>query len=80
MKYTVYVLYSATYNKHYTGYSSNLAQRLESHNVLGKEWTSRYRPWKLIYNKEFDDQSAAMQYEAWLKTGVGRDFIKRLDH
>jgi putative endonuclease len=55
MKYTVYVLYSATYNKHYTGYSSNLAQRLESHNVLGKEWTSRYRPWKLIYSKEFED-------------------------
>jgi predicted GIY-YIG superfamily endonuclease len=34
----------------------------------------------LIYSKEFEDQSAAMQYEAWLKTGVGRDFIKRLDH
>ncbi len=72
-------LYSVPYNKHYPGNSSHLAKRLESHNVLGKEWTSRYRPWKLIYSKEFDDQSAAMQYEASLKTGVGRDFIRKLD-
>lgn len=79
MKYTAYVLYSATYNKHFPGNLSHLAQRLESHNVLGKEWTSRYRPWKLIYSKELDEQSATMQYEAWLKTGVGRDFIRKLD-
>ncbi|HRD43327.1 MAG TPA: hypothetical protein PLN30_06220 [Ferruginibacter sp.] len=24
-----------------------------SHNYAGKDWTASYRPWKLIYTKEF---------------------------
>ena len=78
MPYTVYILYSYKHQKHYTGFTSNLEQRLLSHNDLGKGWTSKCRPWKLIYTKEFDSKREAMEYEKWLKTGVGRDFIKTL--
>lgn len=78
MLYTVYILYSEKFNKHYTGYTSDLVQRLRSHNELGKEWTARYRPWKLIYSKEFESITEAMAHEKWLKTGAGRDFIKSL--
>jgi hypothetical protein len=31
-----------------------------------------------FYFKEFDTKNEAMGYEKWLKTGVGRDFIKTL--
>ena len=79
MKFTVYVLFSEKHNKHYTGYTSNLEQRMLSHNELGKGWTASYRPWKLIYIKEFDNKKEAIQYEKWLKSGVGRDFIKSLN-
>ncbi|MEX2479157.1 MAG: GIY-YIG nuclease family protein [Gracilimonas sp.] len=42
---TVYALYSPTYEKIYIGYTSNLEQRLLSHNKLGKKgWTVKYRP------------------------------------
>ena len=78
MKFTVYVLFSEKHNKHYTGYTSDLEQRMLSHNELGKGWTASYRPWKLIYTKEFDNKKEAIQYEKWLKSGVGRDFIKSL--
>ena len=80
MQYIVYILYSSKHKKHYTEFTSNLEQRLLSHNELGKDWTSRYRPWKLIYTKEFIDKSEAMKLEKWLKTGAGRDFIKGLEH
>ena len=76
----VYVLFSGPHQKHYTGFTSNLADRLLSHQALGKDWTSKFRPWKLIYTKEFIEKREAMQYEKWLKTGVGRAFIKKLEH
>jgi len=80
MKYTVYVLYSEKYKKHYTGFTSNLENRVMSHNELGKDWTAKYRPWKLIFTKDFDSKKDAIVYEKWLKSGVGRDFIKTLKH
>ena len=80
MKYTVYILYSYKYNKHYTGFTSDLDERLRSHNEYGKDWTAAYRPWKLIFSKPFSEKSEAMAYEKWLKTGIGRDFIKELPH
>jgi putative endonuclease len=80
MPFTVYILYSVTAQKHYTGFTSNLEQRLLSHNELGKDWTASYRPWRLIFTKEFATKKEAMGYEKWLKTGVGRDFIKTLPH
>ena len=80
MAYTVYILYSQSNNKHYTGYTSNIALRLKSHNEFGKDWTSKYRPWEVIYTKEFISKQEAMEFEKWLKTGAGRDFIKTLPH
>jgi putative endonuclease len=80
MLYTVYILFSPKFNKHYTGYTSNLEARLLSHNDLGHDWTVKFRPWKLIYTKDFVTKQEAMIYEKWLKTGVGRDFIKTIPH
>ena len=79
MKFTVYILFSESSGKHYTGYSSDLNTRLLSHNEFGHGWTAKYRPWKLIFSKEFDSKIEAMEFEKWLKSGVGRDFIKTLD-
>ena len=80
MTYTVYILYSENFNKHYTGFTSNLSERLDSHNEYGSDWTARYRPWKLIFTKEFGEKTQAMAYEKWLKSGVGREFIKSIPH
>ena len=80
MKFTVYILFSEKYNRHYTGYTSDLEIRLLSHNVFGHGWTAKYRPWTLIFSKEFENKKEAMIFEKWLKTGVGREFIKTLKH
>jgi putative endonuclease len=68
------------HNKHYVSFTSSLEVRIKSHNEFGKDWTSKYRPWKLIYTTRFEEKSRAMKYEKWLKTGVERDFIKSLSH
>ena len=80
-QFTVYVLYSDQFEKHYTGFTSRLEARIESHNALtGKGYTKKYRPWRLIYQKEFTVKADAMSYEKWLKSLVGREFIKTIEH
>jgi putative endonuclease len=76
----VYILYADLHFKHYVGYTSNLDMRMKSHNEMGSGWTNKYRPWRMIYSKEFEKNTDAMKYEKWLKTGVGRDFISKLPH
>ncbi len=75
--FTVYALYSIKYDKLYIGFTSNLEQRLLSHNELAtKGWTIKFRPWKLIYSEEFEDKKSAMKREKELKEHKGRDFIR----
>ena len=75
----VYVLYSPSANKFYVGYTSNLESRLLSHNLLGtKDWTKRYRPWDLVYTEPYETKSSALKREKELKTGVGREFIRKM--
>ncbi len=74
--FTVYALYSPTYNKIYIGFTSNLDERLKSHNKLAKKgYTVRYRPWALIYSEVFDAKKEAMTREKQLKSAKGREFI-----
>ena len=74
--FTVYVLYSKSYDKIYIGFTSNLEQRLLSHNELGKKgWTIKFRPWQLIHTEVFQLKSEAMKREKQLKTATGRNFI-----
>jgi len=74
--FTVYVLYSKSSDKIYIGFTSNLEQRLLSHNELGKKgWTIKFRPWELVHTEEFEEKADAMRREKALKSGQGRDFI-----
>jgi putative endonuclease len=78
-EFVVYVLYSEKFNKNYTGFTSNLIARFNSHNLLEtKGFTLKFRPWKVIYVEFFDSKSEAMQREKHVKTGVGREFIQKL--
>jgi putative endonuclease len=62
--FTVYVLYSEKFNKIYVGYTSNMEQRLLSHNILEtKGSTLKYRPWKVIYTEVFSEKPEAMKRE-----------------
>ena len=77
--FTVYVLYSPAFNKIYVGYTSDLTQRLKSHNELAvKGWTIKFRPWKIVHTETFDSKQAAIKREKQLKTAKGREWIWQL--
>ena len=75
----VYVLHSVSFNKIYIGYTSDIDERMLSHNELGKKgFTLKFRPWTLIYTESFNTKSEAMKREKELKSAQGREFIRRL--
>jgi putative endonuclease len=78
-EFVVYILYAKKFNKNYTGFTSNLIERFKSHNVLAsKGYTIKFRPWEVIYVEFFISKSEAMKREKFLKTGKGREFIKKI--
>ncbi len=75
-KFSVYVLYSPTHHKIYIGYSSNLNNRLDSHNIYSKKgYTARFRPWEILFTEEYSDKKEAISREKQLKSAKGRDHI-----
>jgi len=75
----VYVLYSDSFHRFYIGSSANPQKRLQSHNdPRNKGWTRRYAPWRLMYTEECINKHEALTREKYLKTGIGRDYIKTL--
>src|SRR5690554_7306748 len=79
-EFVVYILYSKRFDKTYVGFTSNLIERIKSHNILGtKGYTIRYRPWIVIDVHFFNSKKEAMQMEKFYKTGKGREIIKQLD-
>ena len=78
-EFVVYVLFSEKFNKHYTGFTSNLIFRFHSHNFYSKTgFTKKYRPWKVVYVEFFSSKSAAMQREKYLKSGYGRAYLQTI--
>ncbi len=78
MKYFLYILHSKNYDKYYVGISNNPQRRLHFHNTVEKGFTSRYRPWEIVYIKEFSDKKSAMQAEKKIKNWKSKKLIQRL--
>jgi putative endonuclease len=72
----VYVLYSESDHQLYTGYTNNLRRRIEEHNK-GKVISTKNRiPFILIYSEACLHQADAIAREKYLKTGMGKKFLK----
>ena len=77
MIYYVYLIKSKE-GYRYTGFTEDLKKRLIEHNDKKLSfWTKRGTNWKLIYKEEFKNKTEALKREKWLKTGIGREFLKQ---
>lgn len=57
--------------------TEDLEKRLAEHNCKSLSlWTKRGNDWKLAYTEVFDSKADALKREKWLKTGVGREFLR----
>jgi putative endonuclease len=79
--FTIYVLYSENFDKIYIGYTSDLENRIKSHNDLGTNgYTLKYRPWTLAYSEKAGTKTEALKRENQLKSSRGRAFIWTIIH
>ncbi len=78
MKYSVYAIQSQKDGRIYVGLSKNPATRLNSHNSGQVFSTKGFRPWKSIYQEKVDDRTTARQREKYLKSGIGKEFLKSI--
>ena len=78
MTFQVYILQSLVDGSYYIGYTKNLNKRLIQHNKARTGYTARKIPWKLIYYESFEDKSAAIKRERFLKNQKSHDFLNRL--
>ena len=62
----VYVLEAETDHRFYLGYSSDLRTGLESHNA-GKNQSTKYSKWRLVYYEAYRSLEYAREREASLK-------------
>ncbi|HBM46058.1 MAG: hypothetical protein UT05_C0012G0008 [Parcubacteria group bacterium GW2011_GWF2_38_76] len=74
----VYVLKSNKDRKTYVGCTRDLRKRIIMHNTGRVESTAGRRPLKLIFYEAFNNQSDAFEREKYLKTGWGRNQLKKL--
>jgi len=57
MKCFFYILQSESSGKYYIGIFENPDRRLEFHNTIEKDFTSRYCSWRIVFTKEFPDRT-----------------------
>ena len=76
--YTVYAIKSRVRNYIYVGMTNNVNRRFNEHNN-GKERTTKpYVPFDLIYTEIHNNRISARVREKYLKSGIGKEFLKSL--
>ena len=63
--------------KTYIGFTTNLEQRLETHNSGGSIYTKDDRPWHLVTSISFDSQEKAKSFEKYIKVASGAAFANK---
>lgn len=76
--YFVYLIKSISDpTKRYIGYTTDLKERLLKHNSGGSRYTADHRPWELVVYIAFDEESKAIAFEKYLKSGSGHAFASK---
>ena len=72
----VYILQSRKYNEWYTGSTNDLRKRFKMHNEGKVSSTKGRGPFTLIYYEACVDDHDARIREKYLKTGMGKRYLK----
>lgn len=72
----VYVLQSKKDQKWYIGSTGDLRKRFNEHNSGKSTWTRGRGPFDIIYYEACRDENDARSRETYLKSGMGRRYLK----
>ena len=72
---TVYILFSETLNKFYTGQTEDFERRLTEHNRGKTAFLAKGVPWKLVWRFEVVSRSEALVLEKQIKARGAKRFL-----
>ncbi|MBN8687714.1 MAG: GIY-YIG nuclease family protein [Chitinophagales bacterium] len=72
----VYALNSLSRNYIYVGLTNDLERRFHQHQNGQNKTTKPYLPFILFYMEAFQTRVEARQREIFLKSGIGKEFLK----
>ena len=67
MRYSVYILYSESLDKHYVGHAADVEQRLTKHLSNHSGYTAKAKDWEVLYKFEVASKSEAISLERKIK-------------
>ena len=76
MTYFVYILYSKSHRRFYSGYTQELKNRLREHNGGETKSIIPYLPYELVWSKEVTTRSQAMKIEKEIKSRGAERFLQ----
>ena len=74
----VYAIKSEVDGRIYVGIAEDVSKRLQQHNYGMSKSTKGFRPWELLYQELCDDRVEARKREKYLKSGIGKQFLKSI--
>jgi putative endonuclease len=74
----VYAIRSVIKKYIYVGMTIDIERRIAEHNNGENRSTKAYKPFILIYKEELETRVEARKREKYLKSGVGKEFLKLL--
>jgi putative endonuclease len=77
-KFFVYAISSLVKNYIYVGLTDNLDRRINQHNRGYSKTTKPYLPFKIVLTEEFETRELARKREIFLKSGIGKEYLRHL--
>ena len=74
----MYAIKSEVNGDIYVGMALDANKRLREHNSGKNRYTKGLKPWILIYTETHPDWESGRKREKYLKSGVGKEFLKSL--
>ena len=75
----VYILHSAKLNRFYTGFTSDIATRMEfHHNPEARKFTAKAQDWRLFHKIKCKNKTQALAVEAHIKSMKSHAYIENL--
>jgi putative endonuclease len=75
MAFTVYILYSKSCKKFYTGQTQDLENRIEEHNQGETKSTKSCAPYSVVWSSEVETRGDAMKLETKIKKRGANRFL-----
>ena len=75
----VYILYSETRSRYYSGQTADFEDRLIRHNQGREKSTKNGIPWRMVWHTQVANRSEALKLELKIKKRGAKRFLEGLD-